>query len=46
MTAEETVPELVVGRFLSLSRSTYGRLLPARLCRLACPRTGRKKGGS
>ena len=24
-------------------RSTSGRLLPARLCRLARPRTGRKK---
>ena len=23
--------------------TTEGRLLPARLCRLACPRTGRKK---
>ena len=30
-------------RLLSLPRSTEGRLLPARLCRLACPRTGRKK---
>ena len=30
-------------RSLSLPRSTEGRLLPARLCRLACPRTGRKK---
>ena len=40
---ENWLEDLRYSRLLSLPRSTKGRLLPARLCRLACPRTGRKK---